>query len=164
MPVGVLGVDIGGVIIDRINDGTDTSFFSENYLHTTEVPGVFEALRRLVAEKFGDKVFLVSKCGQRTSDKTLAWLEYHDFHRITGVGSDAVHFCRERHQKAPICQKLGITHFVDDRLEILGRLATVSTLYLFQPNSKEIRKFAQFLSRVHQVQSWQEILDKELPK
>jgi len=31
----VLGVDIGGVIIDRINDGTDTSFFGDNYLRTT---------------------------------------------------------------------------------------------------------------------------------
>ena len=27
-----IGIDIGGVIIDRANDGTDTSFFSNNYL------------------------------------------------------------------------------------------------------------------------------------
>ena len=34
-----LGVDIGGVIIDRANDRTDTSFFGGNYLETTAVPG-----------------------------------------------------------------------------------------------------------------------------
>ena len=37
----VLGVDIGGVIIDRINDWTDTSFFGENYLR---VYGLLQAI------------------------------------------------------------------------------------------------------------------------
>ena len=27
----ILGIDIGGVIIDRVNENTDTSFFSGNY-------------------------------------------------------------------------------------------------------------------------------------
>lgn len=158
-----LGVDIGGVIIDRVNDGTDTSFFTDNYLRTTAVPGVFDALRQLVEKRFGDKVFLVSKCGQRVQDKTLQWLDHHRFYDLTGIGRDRVHFCRERHEKAGICEKLGITHFVDDRLEVLGNLATVSTLYLFQPRPDEVRRFARFLNRVKQVNSWQEILKGELP-
>lgn len=156
-----LGVDIGGVIIDRINDGTDTSFFSDNFLQTTAVPGVFQALRRLVDEKFGSQVYLVSKCGRRVQEKTLQWLDHHDFYNQTGISSDHIRFCKQRHEKAGICQELGITHFIDDRLEILGNLTTVGNLYLFQPNSNEVRRFAHFLNRVKQVDMWDEIL-KEL--
>ncbi|MDP3770860.1 MAG: hypothetical protein Q8R16_01000, partial [bacterium] len=81
----------------------------------------------------------------------------------TGIGRDHVRFCRERHEKAGICEELGITHFVDDRLEVLGNLTTVGTLYLFQPRPNEVRRFAHFLDRVRQVNAWQEILQQELP-
>lgn len=158
MKIEILGVDIGGVIIDRVNDGTDTSFFSGNYLQTTAVPGVFEALHQLVEKRFGDRVFLVSKCGRKVQERTLHWLDCHHFYDLTGVRRDRVHFCRERHEKAGICEKLGITHFVDDRLEVLGNLAMVENLYLFQPRPNEVRKFAHHLKRVKQVNSWQEII------
>jgi hypothetical protein len=158
-----LGVDIGGVIIDRANDGTDTSFFSSNYLETTAVQDVFSAIRRLVEERFGDQVFLVSKCGQSVQEKTIDWLNHHRFFHQTGVVRHHVRFCRQRVEKALICQRLGITHFVDDRLEVLGHLTPlVSKLYLFQPRPGEVRRFPQALSQVRQVNSWQEILDREL--
>lgn len=158
-----LGVDIGGVIIDRVNDKTDTSFFSDNYLQTTVVHGAFDALRELVERRFGDRVYLVSKCGKRMQDKTLHWLDHNRFYELTGIGYECVRFCRERHEKAGICEELGITHFVDDRLEVLSNLTTVSTLYLFKPRPDEVRRFAYLLSRVIQVNSWQEILKRELP-
>lgn len=158
-----LGVDIGGVIIDRVNDGTDTSFFARNYLRTTAVPGVFDALRQLVAGRFGNQIFLVSKCGEQVQERTLQWLEHHEVYERTGLARDHVRFCRERRQKAGICEQLGITHFVDDRLEVLGHLATVSHLYLFQPRPDEVRKFARFLDRVRQVDSWGEILADLVP-
>lgn len=155
----VLGVDIGGVIIDRANDGTDTSFFTDNFLQTTAVKDVFEALRLLARGDFKeDGVFLVSKCGPKVQAKTLEWLEYHNFYARTGIRRDNVYFCRARHEKAGICQELGITHFIDDRLEVLGNLTTVNKLYLFQPRPDEVRKFARFLNRVKRVESWCEIL------
>ena len=158
----VLGVDIGGVIIDRVNDGTDTSFFSDNYLRTIAVSGVFDALRQLVEKRFRDQVYLVSKCGQRVQDRTLHWLEHHRFHELTGIGRERLRFCRQRHEKAGICERLEITHFVDDRLEVLSNLTMVGTLYLFQPRSDEVRRFSSSLNRVRQVNSWQEILNQEL--
>ena len=158
----VIGVDIGGVIIDRANDNTDTSFFSGNYLKTTATKGVFEALRDLVEKKFGENVYIVSKCGKNIQGKTLEWLNHHNFYTITGIRPEAVHFCLERHQKAGICEKLGITHFIDDRLEILGSLSTVNTLYLFQPREEEILKNLRHLHRVKKVNSWEEVLQREL--
>ena len=66
-----LGVDIGGVIIARATGGTDTAFLGGNYLQTLAVPGAFDVLQQLWEKRFGDWIFLVSKCGQRVQSKTL---------------------------------------------------------------------------------------------
>jgi hypothetical protein len=153
----VLGIDIGGVIIDRVNDNTDTSFFGSNYLRTSAVPGAFEEIRKLVDGRFGSQVYLVSKCGKQVEAKSRDWLAHHRFHELTGVCKDNIRFCLRRHEKAGICEELGITHFVDDRLEVLSHLTSVRSLFLFQPRLEEVRKFSQHLSRVQQVQSWAEI-------
>jgi len=159
---GIFGVDIGGVIIDKANDRTDTSFFGKNYLDTTATIGVFGALRRLKTECFKD-VFLVSKCGPNVAEKTQNWFVYHDFYRLTGRRPDQVRFCRQRDEKAPICAELGITHFVDDRLEVLSYLgAAVATRYLFQSDPKEVKRFETHLGSVVRVESWDEIVQREL--
>src|SRR4051812_32492033 len=101
----ILGVDVGGVIIDRVADGTDTSFFGANYLSTPAVEGAFEAIRELVT-RF-ERAYVVSKCGANTERKTREWLAHHRFHEVTGIGPDDLRFCRQRKDKAPICAALG---------------------------------------------------------
>ena len=162
---GVLGIDVGGVIIDRVNDGTDTSFMGDNYLQTTAVPGVFAAIARLVGERFGAKnTYVVSKCGQNVQDKTLRWLAHHRFYELTGVDPTHVRFCRKRHEKGPICAELGITDFVDDRLEVLSHLTTVPRRYLFRASTKEVQQFNAHLPGVIQVTEWSEIVARLLPE
>lgn len=156
MPNKILGVDIGGVIIDRQNDRTDTSFFGPNYLKTTAVTGVFDCLR--LAGQRGFEVHLVSKCGENTQRKTLQWLQHHNFYQLTGVHPERVHFCRTRAQKAPICSARGITHFVDDRLDVLEYLSDVEHLYLFQPNAQDEARWGVSAHRSRLVKSWEEIL------
>ncbi|HLH26276.1 MAG TPA: hypothetical protein VK066_27470 [Chloroflexota bacterium] len=158
-----LGVDVGGVIIDRVNDASDTSFFGDNYLQTTSVPGALAALRRLNRGRFAGRVYLVSKCGARVQAKTLAWLAHHDFYGTTGIAPEHVHFCRQRQDKAGICAALGITHFVDDRLEVLGYLTTVPARYLFRPDPAEVARYAHVLPEVRRVESWAELLRDLLP-
>ena len=126
----LLGVDIGGVIIEPADGDEDTSFFGRNYLHTPPVAGAFDALASLGGAF--DAVHLVSKCSEDTSRRTLQWLAYHDFAARTGIGPDRVHFCRTRPEKGPIAADLGLTHFVDDNLEVLGYLTTVAHRYLFR--------------------------------
>jgi 5'(3')-deoxyribonucleotidase len=140
-------VDVGGVIIDRVNDKSDTSFFGDRYLETTAVPGAFEALA-ILAKRF--EIYLVSKCGPRTARRTLEWLAHHRFFERTGIPPENVRFCRERIDKASICKELGITHFVDDLPEVLGYLKTVPHRYLF--NSKEA------MPGVVMVKSWEELM------
>ncbi len=156
--ISVLGIDIGGVIIDKTNDQTDTSFFSDNFLKTTASPHVFEVLATLVERRFGHNTHIVSKCGRKVQEKSLLWLAHHDFYRRTGIPEGNVHFCRERSEKAPICEKLGVTHFIDDKLEVLSYLTTVKNKYLFQTHPKEVRRYQCFLGKVYQVNSWPEFL------
>ena len=154
----ILGVDIGGVIIGQGNDSNDTSFFSDNFLATPAMPGVFAELARLVDTKFGDQVYLVSKCRKRVQDRSLAWLQHRRFFELTGISPDNVRFCRKRPRKAAIARKLRLTHFVDDRLEVLGYLDTVvENLYLFRPKPDEIQRHRQHLPRVRIVQSWTDL-------
>lgn len=160
----VLGIDIGGVIIDRANDNTDTSFFSDNYLRTTQSPNAFGVIRALVEHRFQDRVFVVSKCGPKVQAKSLRWLDHHRFYDLTRVPRDNIHFCLERHEKAGICKRLQITHFIDDKLEVLGYLdGIVPYRYLFNPQEREVRKFPQHLPRVRRVRSWDEILADLVP-
>jgi hypothetical protein len=157
MKVETLGVDIGGVLIAKARSEADTSFFSDQFLETPVIAGAFETIRRLSRERFCQSVHLVSKCGPRTQAKTKLWLAHHRFEEITGVPGGHAHFCRERADKAPICERLGITHFIDDRLEVLGYLTSVARRYLFMPEDGEMRRHAQHLHRVIVVHSWAEI-------
>lgn len=127
----VLGVDFGGVITDRVADNSDTSFFADRFLETPMVDGAFDALSRLVAGPFEGRVHIISKAGPRIQERTRLWMAHHQFAERTGVPESHVHFCRERRDKAPICKRLCVTHFVDDRLDVLNHLETVSVRLLF---------------------------------
>src|SRR5687767_13287048 len=115
-----LGIDVGGVIIDRVADGSDTSFFGDQYLLTPAVPDAFATIAALLKGRFAGEGHVVSKCGKNTERKTREWLAHNGFHDVTGIPPERIHFCRKREEKAPICARLGITHFVDDRLEVLS--------------------------------------------
>jgi hypothetical protein len=135
-----LGVDIGRVIIDGSAhpDGGDTAFFTGDtaaMLRTPAVPGAFAALARLV-ERFEGRVWLVSKCGERVQGRTLLWLAHHEFAARTGIPLEHVRFCRRRPDKAIHCAELGITHFVDDKLDVHQALrGVVAHRYLFGPHA-----------------------------
>ncbi len=127
-----LGVDIGRVII--AGDGPDTSFIGgseEEALRAPAMEGAFEALARLTA-RFEGRVWLVSKCGPRVEARSRLWLARHRFFETTGIRADNLRFCRRRPEKAPICAKLGITCFIDDRIDVLAAMAgIVPTRLLF---------------------------------
>ncbi|WP_433269083.1 hypothetical protein ACQPWR_11120 [Micromonospora vinacea] len=150
-----LGVDIGGVVIEPADDDADTSFFGRNYLRTPAVVGAFDALAAL-GPAF-DEVHLVSKCGEATERRTREWLAHHDFPAHTGIPVERVHFCRTRPDKAPIARRLRLTHFVDDKLEVLGYLDSVPHRFLFRPRRAEVAAHAALLPLVHRVESWSEL-------
>lgn len=119
------GIDIGRVIIGpSIGGVADTSFLGsrlEDALNTPPAPDSFDVVRDLVARSSGS-AWLVSKCGASVQRKTVAWLRHHAFFEHTGVPSDHVRFCLERSEKAIHARELGLTVFIDDRLDVLQHL------------------------------------------
>jgi len=156
----VLGVDIGGVVIQRSGDAgeDDTSFWGPNYLETPEVDDAVTTIAALARDRFPEAVYVVSKCGESTEARTREWLGHNRFYERTGIPPTRVHFCRKREEKAPICARLGVTHFVDDRLEVLSYLDDVPHRYLFKPRDQEVAEFSQALSAVQRVDSWKALL------
>lgn len=125
----VLGLDIGGVLVDRLAEGEDTSFFGSRPMETPAVDGAVEAVERLLSA-FDSRVHIVSKAGPRIAALSRQWLAEQSMLPLPLLGSQ-VHFVRDRVDKAPICRRLGVTHFVDDRLSVLNHLADVDRRVLF---------------------------------
>ncbi len=132
-----LGIDIGRVLISPDSgDGNDTSFIGgslDDAIATPPYPGMFDAVTELT-RRFDGRVWLVSKCHARVQEKSRRWLAHHHFFERTGIPADHLRFCLERPQKALHCAELGISHFIDDRTDVLQHLAgIVPHRFLFGP-------------------------------
>jgi hypothetical protein len=152
-----LGIDVGRVLISPGDESSpDTSFIGgslDDALRTPPYPGMFETLPAIV-DHFGAQVWIVSKCGARVRARTLEWFAHHRFFEQTGIDAARVHFCRERPQKAGICADIGITHFVDDRFDVLEPMrGIVSSRYLFGP--QRVRPPAE--PGLHPVPDWESV-------
>ena len=122
---GSIGIDFGGVIVEhgvqvvmRGGDVQDT-MFGQNYLESPANIGAVEAVSELVKALGPRNVFIVSKAKETMRKKTLEWLEYNAFFEKTGMFHCNVFFCREREDKGPIAEKIGIESFVDDNIPCL---------------------------------------------
>jgi hypothetical protein len=155
----ILGVDIGNVIINHRGQ-QDMSIDRKEYSLIPAESGVFEALNYLKRTTF-PTIYLVSRCSSWAEESILEWLRANDFYTKTGIMRNQVYFCRERHQKAEVCLKLGITHFIDDRMEILSYLnGKVRNLYLFKPDLHEFDLFKNGSNKVDMIDGWDSFLKK----
>jgi hypothetical protein len=137
-----LGIDIGRVLISTAGESAqDTSFIGgsrEAALGTPPYEGMFDVVPSLV-RLFEHRVWLVSKCGPRVQQRSREWLAHHRFFERTGVPTANLRFCLKRPEKATHCIELGITHFIDDRLDVLEAMrGVVPNLYLFGPQRSSV--------------------------
>jgi len=152
-----LGIDFGKVImcptIEGVNDTRFLGCTLDDAMQTPAAPGAISAIAELV-ELFEGGVWIVSKCGPSVEKKSRAWLEHNRFYEQTGLSRENLRFCLKRHDKAPICKKLGIDNFIDDRLDVLLPMqGHVRRLLLFgeQAPSLRIPHWAQ------SVANWREV-------
>jgi len=136
-----VGIDIGGVIIEASVRTDDTSFFGKEFLKTPQVSKSFDSIKKIVDSVGPANVFLVSKAGEDTTQKTWTWLYKHNFFTHTGVYEDNIFFCKTRKEKAPICEQHNINIFIDDTFEIITILESNPKMArLFWLTSEELRK------------------------
>lgn len=150
----ILGIDIGGVIIER-----------QKNEKTLEFPAVPDAIKsiRLLGKVFKDNIIIVSAIKDYSMGQDISnWLYQNNFFYRTGIPDNPLHlyFCLERQKKADICKEFKVTHFIDDRMEVLSALVDlVPNLYLLNQDPEEIKSYADYLPKVHLVNSWREITE-----
>ena len=121
---------------------------------TAPVPGSLETLRRLAGGVFGLRVWVVSKCREENEEPLRAWLGRNGFLDRGLVMPTDVHFCRERADKAEIARRLGLTHFVDDRPEVMSHMDPGIHRVLFQPDRDDAAAYAPLIKGVPMVETW----------
>jgi len=115
-----IGIDIGGVLTREGDAWAKGARWSADW----EAPGAFDAVREIV-RSFGPRnVFLVSKVqlGGPMHQQTERWLQEMGFFEKTGVLSTSVVFVSAVSGlagKGVVASRLGLSHFVDDKLEVL---------------------------------------------
>ena len=82
----------------------------------------------------------------------MQWFERHRFFERTGIDSRNVRFCLKRPEKALHCREIGITHFIDDRTDVLeAMIGVVPNLYLFGPQRAPVTPGMQHLATWNDV-------------
>ncbi len=138
-----IGIDLGMTIVNT-RDETRSAF-----------PDALRVIKRLVEHY---TVFIVSRVNQEQMVRAKAWLQRMKFHDETGLPAENVFFCAERHEKAPICQRLGITAFVDDRPEVLSHMQGIVPLrILIGGDEEDVLKHQEKNLDVIRVETWGEI-------
>jgi hypothetical protein len=122
-----IGCDIGGVLTRR----------ARTTKHTTKQPkwhdnvktatfGCVEAVKSLVDLVGPENFYFVSKAKPPTQAKIRVWMnQIMNFWKRSGALEKNLIFCDEAigpEGKGPIVKRLGLTHFIDDRVDILDDL------------------------------------------
>lgn len=133
-----IGIDIGGVIINKkpFAHDKDTAFDEDgtgtHYLDTPAVESAFDVIRKICLIFGWENTWIISKCYEGTQKKTRKWLRHNKFFEKTGFHPDHVIYCYERSSKVHLAKGLGLTHFIDDRREVLDFMrGVVPNLFLF---------------------------------
>lgn len=160
-----IGIDIGGVLAAHAT--LDVLEGPGRHLAVPEIAGSFDSVGRLQRERFGNnRTFVVSMCSEAIEVKSREWMAYREFCERTGLSWDQIIYCRTFEEKAQIAGEFGLTHFIDDRLEVYKgfekHLYKKDNLFLFQPKDKEVAEFSQHEDKVTRVESWREILARLL--
>lgn len=156
-----LGLDFAGVIIRSgvISRPGGTIFDDEVPRSSHLRPGALAAVSELVSRTSG-QVWIVSKAREEMQPVIRGYLEAIDFFARTGLSPHSVHFTLDRAGKREVCLENRITHFLDDRLEVL-ELLEEAVPYRFWFTEEDERD--RVPSGVCAVVDWQEALDRLSP-
>ena len=162
----VVACDLGGSVIDKVIEGSRAKFLGPDYLLTRVVPQALETLRFLAQETRGEdgkcNVYVVSACETALRKKAGWWLEHRRFSEQTGIPSENVLFCDSRDEKARLYARLGVTHAVDDRIEVLSGVSAVTKKFLFRQDVDESAPPSSLEAHVHLAENWPDIVRRIL--
>lgn len=143
-----IGVDIGGVVVEKDGRSREDTSFQEGAANF--VPGALECLAKLVAD--GHELWVVSFCGAAREEATRKLLRSINF----AIPEKRWVFTRSREEKGPVCAKLGLDHFVDDTQKVVRVVAQAcpkTQVWWFRGNES----LSQQLPNVRPVPDWKQV-------
>ncbi len=132
-----VGIDLGNTVFYR-KDGIKVVY-----------DDAFRVLCRLTDDEYVD-IFIISKVTPEEEKSAIKWFDEVNFFTETGIKPEQVHFCRERKDKAVIAEKVGLSHHIDDRPEVMFHMDVNIVKYLFRPEGADLVKYYNQL-RTHDV-------------
>jgi hypothetical protein len=161
----ILGLDVGGTIGYKHYepssliggglelDGLSWSSVSEGVW--TLWPHVEDVLPRLVEK--AEATYFVSKVNEEQKARSIKWFDESQFCERMGIPRENVFYCEERKDKGPICKKLGVTHFVDDRPEVMAYLDPAIFKIIFSPQISHLFSWFNMLVNCKVVTNWLQV-------
>jgi hypothetical protein len=131
------GVDLGGVVIQDRPRPRSSSWNRSQDLTLPEIDHAFDAIEYFV--RLGRMPYVVSSGGEDVIAVRRQWLGKHRFFERTGMSLGRLKWCGSRDDKQHFLAHLGITHYVDNRVEVALALdpAVVPRVYLLNPDPHE---------------------------
>jgi hypothetical protein len=143
--------------MNSIRFGSDLGSTIVNTATRRAYPDVFRVLKNLVKRLGPAELFIISRVNEVQKVRAESWIANDGLFEMTGMLPENLFWCAERHEKGPIAEKLGLTHFVDDRPEVLIHMPLVPHRILFNPRQEEVDQFRGRLGGISIVSSWLEI-------
>lgn len=149
-----IGIDINGVLANNKRAHIKT----HDYSVFSVMEDAIDIVREIVNLHGAENVYIISRVkSHQLSFITGIWMETHNFLRETNVLLDNVYICSLLRDKAKIAKKLRLTHFIDNRPEVLNHFPKNIVIIAFQPEDKEMKKYPNVLSRAKVANSWKEV-------
>ena len=155
-----LGIDFGNVIIDHLGFGTTEDYFHHgDYNLIPPVENALECLAELNRTGLFKNITVVYNATGVADMKISNWLIAHRFCEITGIPAANIFRSTHGRNKLIYCQQHGITHFVDDRMEVLNpMIGIIPFLFLLNGQAQEIAGYQTELNKLNVADSWSTII------
>ena len=106
-----IAFDLGGVIFSKSND---TNIFSENYLETELIPGIYNLILELNKNK-NNKLIIISKAYPNNAKKSKEILKMYELDNYF----NSIIFCEKNESKADIAMSMNVDVMIDDNESVL---------------------------------------------
>lgn len=142
----VLGVDIGGTIMFKDQDG-------KVFLHE----GAIETLNNF--KKNNHEIYLISRVNIQQEIRSKKWLIENQILERIGINWGNLFYCRERVDKGPIAKALGVNVFIDDRVDCLTSMDHGVKKYLFCPDNHNLKAVAAYKTEIQILLKWGSLVE-----
>jgi len=137
-----LGIDIGWTIKGNRATGNKDE----------PAPNSFDVIKNLHS-RF-DNIYFISKCNSVQKWHVEEWLLKYEVLKNTNVPFENLYFCFERKDKSIFAKALELTHFIDDRPEVMFHLPENIVKILFSPTAEDLDTYKGKLSNTIVTDNW----------